>query len=113
MRRKLTEQELAIEVVREFTSYPEDSRDDWGTLEDARTHTFEKGDLVAVETARGVRRALVLHCGRELSDFSNQWIQIYKVRLYNANGKIGNSYQWVYPGDIYRGFRGLMEQNEE
>ncbi|WP_227271205.1 hypothetical protein [Roseobacter weihaiensis] len=110
--RRLTDRHLQIEIQRTFDGYPDDSLDGWGDIEDAKSHTFDEGDLVAIDTAHGPRRALVVFVSRKYSEWSGDWIQCYKVRLAKADGTLGKAWRWAYPGDLERGFAALKATAE-
>lgn len=110
MTRPLQPHHLEIEIARRFDTYPEDNLDGWGELEDAKRPFFQKGDLIACDTAHGPRRALVIFTSRTRSDFCGDYIPLYKVRLCKADGTLGMAWRWLFPGDIERGLAALAAE---
>ncbi len=103
MTRKLSAADLAIVPGRLQLSYP-DKGDTWGTLKEARDSCFNRGDVIPVLDGERVFQAIVLQSRRHHSDYSGDWIAVYKVRPYNRDGALSQLFRLIFPGAIQRGF---------
>lgn len=110
MGRKLSDEHRAVEPIRTFDAYPHDSRDGWGTIQEARLSTFGPGDVIAILIGDKPRRALVVAVHRERSERIGEWIQRYLVRHYRADGKLSGDGRFASPGHISRGFEALAAE---
>lgn len=113
MTRKLSDRELNIKTSRCFNEYPTQSTDGWCDFEEAKKSTFKQGDLIISETSNGPRKALVLWVSKIKSEYSDDWIQLYKVRLAKKDGTLGMSYRWIYPEEIRRGFEEVKSLSDK
>lgn len=100
--RALSDLQLSVSPGRVFDEMPADCLDGWGDLVDARRPFFRVGDVIAYEGPHGLRRAIIVAVSREHNPRTGDWIQKYKVRLYNGDGEMGRAWRWTYPGFIER-----------